>query len=173
MNHQRSNALEQMKVGDQLEVWEAAKAIVKQQDLSVVVPQLLELMATSPEVERRVAAASVLGSLRSLLALEPLIQILGNRSEPPALRDQAAESLGYLSDPKAREVLITNLSDENADVAFSCAFALRTVGKPDDIPQLEKLTRNTGINSYGAALAQEAREAIEQIRNRASRDSPP
>lgn len=168
MNRLTSSALKQMKIGGKVELWEATKTVVKQHDLSVV-PQLLELMNTSEEIERRVAAASSLGSLRSLAALKPLILILDNRSEPPILRDQAAESLGYLADRRAREVLISNLFDESTDVSFSCAFALRTVGKLNDIPQLEKLARNLSLtNSYGVPLAQEAREAILQIRNAAS-----
>jgi HEAT repeat protein len=159
-----------MKAGDEVELWEAAKVIAKHQDLSAV-PTLLALMS-SPEIDQRTAAAWTLGSLRSLAALEPLIRILDNKSEPPKVRDQAAESLGYLSDARAREVLIRNLSDENLDVIFSCVFALRTVGKPDDIPHLERLSRSSGVaNSYGASVAEEAREAIEQIRNRAEQDS--
>jgi HEAT repeat protein len=158
-------ALERMKAADELELWEAAKAIAKYEDLGAA-PALLELMG-SPEIERRVAAVWTLGSLRSLAALEPLIRIVDNKSEPPKLRDQAAESLGYLSDARAREVLIRNLSDENVDVVFSCVFALRTLGKPDDIPNLERLSQSSLKNSYGASVAQEAREAIEQIRDRA------
>jgi len=147
-------------------MWEAAKALVAAENHQVV-PKLLDLMATSCDAERRVAAAWTLGFLRSSAALEPLIKILDNRSEPSTLRDQAAESLGYVSDPKAREVLARNLFDENADVAFSCAFAFRTVGISDDIPLLEKLaTKSSLTNSYGAYVAQEAREAIEQIRSR-------
>ncbi len=169
----KSSAFERMKGGDKVEMWEAAKVIVKRADLKVV-PKLLELMETSLEVDRRVAAAWTLGFLRSLAALEPLIRILDNRSEAPALRDHAAEALGYLSDLRAREVLVRTLSDGNADVRFSCAFALRTVGKPDDIPQLERLTRDPIVtNSYGASVAQEAREAIEQIRYAAAQDSRP
>jgi HEAT repeat protein len=166
MKRETVKALEQLKVGDQVELWEAAKAIAKHEDAAAV-PELLELVRTSPEVERQIAAAWILGSLRSSAALEPLIRIVDNKLEPTKLRDQAAESLGYLSDARARAVLIGNLSDENVDVAFSCVFALRTVGKPEDIPQLERLAHSSSVaNSYGASLAQEAREAIEQIRNK-------
>ena len=166
MTVETTKALEQMKLGGELEVWEASKLLLKQPDPAVV-PGLLDILASSSEVKRRVAAASTLGSLRSLAALEPLSQILDDRRESAALRDQAAESLGYLSDPKARDVLLRNLSDENADVVFSCAFALRTVGKPEDIPHLRRLTHNSSLaNSYGASVAQEAHEAIAQIRSR-------
>jgi len=167
MNQRASSALSQMKAGGQSEIWEGAQAIVKNQNQELAT-QLLALVRDSPDVERRVAAAWALGSLRIRLALELLILILDNPSEPPALREQAAESLGYLSDPTARDVLIRNLKDENVDVIFSCAFALRTVGRPDDIPHLDRLTYDRSLtNSYGALVAQEAREAIEQIKIRA------
>lgn len=170
MNRATTKALEQMRVGEKVEVWEAAKQLVKKEDLGAV-PQLLDILANAQDVERRVAAASTLGSLRSSVALKPLIQILDDGSLPPVLRDQAAESLGHLSDPNARPVLLKNLFDQDANVMFSCAFALRTVGLPDDIPQLQKLTRNASLtNSYGASVAQEAREAIEQIRSRTDAD---
>lgn len=166
MNVETAKALEQLKLGGDVDVWEACKLLSKQADLAVV-PQLLDILTRSRDVKRRVAAAAILGFLRSLAALEPLSQILDNRHEPSELRDQAAESLGYLSDSKARDVLLRNLSDENLDVVFSCAFALRTVGQPDDIPHLLKLTHDSSLaNSYGALVAQEAREAIEQIRDR-------
>lgn len=166
MNLEMAKALEQMKIGGEAELWEACKLLSNQADPNVV-PQLLDILTSYRDVKRRVAAAAALGSLRSSAALESLSQILDDRLEPSELRDQAAESLGYLSDSKARAVLVKNLSDQNADVVFSCAFALRTVGQPDDIPYLQRLARNSSlINSYGASVAQEAREAIEQIHDR-------
>lgn len=172
MNLELTNALKQIKVGTQVEIWEAVKILVKilakRQD-SDTVRELLDLMEmSSAETERRIAAASILGSLKSIASLDPLIRILENRTEPDALRDQAAESLGYLSDQKSRAPLLANIFDESIDVAFSCVFALRSVGKLEDIPELDKLTKNVTLtNSYGASLAQEAQEAIDQIRNRA------
>lgn len=169
MNPTASNAFEQLKTGERIDMWEAAKALVKEEDLSVV-PRLLELIRSSSDLERRVAAIWTLGFLKAEDAAEPLIRILDDKSESPALRDQAAESLGYLWDAKARKSLVENLSDENPDVVFSCAFALRTVGTPDDIPRLKKLVSSSNrTNSDGQSVAQEAKEAIEQIQTRAMR----
>lgn len=168
MSTQIHKALKQIRLGDEEEMWEAAKQLSAQQDATVA-PELLKLLTSSGDVKRRVVAASVLGSLRSLAAAEPLIRILENRQEPARLRDEAAEALGYLGDATARQALVRNLSDNDASVAFSCAFALRTVGELDDIPHLEKLARNLSLtNSYGASVAQEARNAMVQIRNRRS-----
>jgi HEAT repeat protein len=147
-------------------MWEAAKKLVADMDFQAV-PKLLHLVNTSPKTERRIASAWVLGFLRSSVAVDHLIKILDNRSEPIALRDQASESLGYICDPKARNVLLRNLLDESADVVFSCAFALRTVGTPEDISNLARLANNSSlVNSYGASVTQEAREAAAQIQMR-------
>ncbi len=167
MNQTVKKALMQLRYGEPLAVWKAAKILIKEDDHSIE-QMILEIMAVSSEPERRIAAAWVLGFLGSSAALDALIQILGNQSENSPLREQAAESLGYLSHPKARPVLVANLTDENADVVFSCAFALRTVGRTKDIPHLAKLAQSSSLtNSYGASVAQEAREAIEQILHRA------
>ena len=166
MNDETTQILNQLATGNRVEMWEAAKAITDRHE-SVMVPALLNLLRAGEATERRVAAAWALGFLRSPAALELLIEILRNKSEPHALRDQAAESLGYLADRRAREALVENLSDANGDVVFSCAFALRTVGTKADIPHLEGLTHNLSlVNYYGASIAEEAGEAIEQIKTR-------
>jgi HEAT repeat protein len=164
------NVLEQLQSCDRIEMWEAVKILVKENDVSVV-PIMMDLVATSMEPERRVAAIWALGALRRLEALTMLIQILVNKSEPAELRDHAAEALGYISDNRARPALIANLVDENADVAFSCVFALRTVGLLDDIPYLAEIARRSRmVNSYGAFISQEALGAIEQIKERFKRE---
>jgi HEAT repeat protein len=101
-----------------------------------------------------------------------LCDILENQSQPAALRDQAAESLGYLEDARARDALLRNIADDDADVVFSCIFALRTVGELEDTQHLQNYTRRDTRNSYGASIADEAREAIEEIRQRAMRHGP-
>jgi HEAT repeat protein len=166
MNQATQKALNEFKSGSGIAVWEAAKALIKEEDAAVV-PELLETMTIGKDPEKRTAAAWALGCLRAPAALEPLIRILEDNAEPPPLRDQAAESLGYIRDPKARPALIKNLNTDSADVVFSCVFALRTVGTRDDIPDLKKLLKSSLSNSYGASIAQEAREAIERIQARA------
>ena len=58
-----SEVLRQLMNGDRLEIWEAAKMLVAEANLESV-PTLLELMRSSPSVERRVAAAWTLGFLK-------------------------------------------------------------------------------------------------------------
>jgi HEAT repeat protein len=168
-----SKALLQLKTSGRFLMWEAAKVLVREEDRRVV-PHLLKLLARSQEPERRVAAAWTLGFLRAKGAVQPLIDVLADKSEPPVLREHAAEALGYLSDSRAREALISNLEDEDPDVVFSSAFALRTVGELRDVPALTKLAQSSSlVNSTGQPVSKEALEAIEQIRERANRDSRP
>ncbi len=169
MNPDLHKALVQLRTGERLEMWEAAKALVKEEDPSVV-PELLALLADSMEPERRAAAAWTLGFLRASDAVQPLTHILVNKAEPPALREHAAEALGYLSDASARSALISSLSDENPDVVFSSTFALRTVGETEDIPHLARLAAGSGlVSSNGESVMREAQEAIDQIKTRAER----
>ncbi|HEU4890873.1 MAG TPA: HEAT repeat domain-containing protein [Vicinamibacterales bacterium] len=168
MNETTKN-LEELRSGDSVALWEAAKRLINANDPDAI-PHLLALLLEGKTDERRVAAASVLGTLRVAEASPTLRGILDDRNETPALREQAAESLGYLADHEARDVLIRNLSDDHADVVFSCAFALRFVGIPDDVAPLTKLaTDSTLTNSYGRAVAIEAREAIDDINQRSEK----
>ena len=169
MTNEAARALEELRSGDSVALWEAAKRLVNAND-SGAIPHLLALLVEGSTDERRVAAASVLGTLRVAAASPPLRRILDNRNEAPAVREQAAESLGYLADHEARDILIRNLNDDHADVVFSCAFALRFVGTPDDLAPLRKLaTDSTLTNSYGRAVALEAREAIDDINRRSEK----
>ena len=164
--------LEKFMSGDQVEMWEAAKTLAAERNPDLA-PRLLEIMESSPDTQRRVAAAWILGFLHSSDALESMIRILDDESQPAALRDHAAEALGHISDSRARDVLIRNLFDKDPDISFSCAFALRTVGTTKDIFHLEQLAANSSlVNSYGASVAQEAREAADQIRKRETPDEP-
>jgi HEAT repeat protein len=156
--------------GDLLNMWEAAKRLANDGDLAIV-PKLLELLTSASEPDRRVAAGWVLGFMRASAALEPLMQLLDDQSQPPPLRDQAAESIGYLSDPTARDVLIRHLQDEHPDVVFSCVFALRTVGAAEDIPHLAAIAATSRkTTSQGRSIAAEAGEAIDQIQARLERE---
>ncbi len=171
MNPTVSKALLQLKASEHMEMWEAAKALVNAEDPGVV-PEILKLLATSSEPERKVAAVWTLGFLRATEAFQPLSDILTNKSEPAELREHAAEALGYLSDTRARQVLVNSLSDENPDVVFSSAFALRTVGQSCDVPALMKLAQSSAsVNSTGRSVSEEALKAVAQIRSRSGRSN--
>ena len=64
MTSNHSDAIQLLTTGGLLEMWEAAKAIASQEDLSIV-PRLIELMDGTFELERRIAAARGARSSRS------------------------------------------------------------------------------------------------------------
>jgi HEAT repeat protein len=167
MKPQTLKAVEELRTGDTVALWEAVKYLIQEDDLEII-PHLLTILADGVDAERRVAAVSALGSMRAADALAALVHILDDRNEPSALRDEAAVSLGYLGDPRARDALIRGLDDRNADVVFSCVFALRFVGTQADASRLETLATDSAlINSYGRPVAREAQEAVEEIARRA------
>ena len=167
MKPQTLKALDELRTGDTVALWEAVKYLIQEDDQDVS-PHLLTILTDGIDVERRVAAASALGSMRAADAFPALVRILDDRDEPPALRDESAASLGYLGDPRARSALIRGLDDRHADVVFSCVFALRFVGTHEDTPRLAKLASDSAlINSYGRPVAREAQEAMEEIARRA------
>jgi hypothetical protein len=55
-----------------------------------------------------------LGAVRADEGVEPLISILANRDEKPAVRARAAEALGHLGDPRALDVLAGVLTEDAA-----------------------------------------------------------
>jgi HEAT repeat protein len=157
-------AFDRLLTGD--EVWEPAKLLVNLRDTAVV-PQLISLMASDSDIERRTAAAWTLGAMRAETALDPLLRILDDASQPSKLRDHAAEALGCLWDPRARPVVLRHLDDPDPDVVFSCAYALREVGTLDDIPRLQELAHTSHLTtSYGRSVATEATDAIQRIQER-------
>jgi HEAT repeat protein len=151
---------------DRMEIWEAARTLVRL-DGDEATPQLIELAKTPGLADRRLAAIWTLGFLRAVSATESLLAILNDSSELPAVRAQAAESLGYIGDSDKgiviRPSLVNNLRDPNSDVVYWSAFALRTVGDMSVLPALKGLVGSSAVTSNQESVATEAKEAIEQI----------
>jgi HEAT repeat protein len=174
MNPEIQQALASFLQEDQNEIWEGARALVRL-EANDATDQLIEFAGSPGPVERRIAALWTLGFLRALRATEPLLTILNDLSEHPAVRAQAAESLGYIGDSdKASEIrpsVVNSLRDPNPDVVYWSAFALRTVGDLTVVPNLQELAASTGIASNGESIATEAKEAMDQvIQKHANRD---
>lgn len=70
-------------------------------------------------------AAKVLGNLRDVNAVEPLIELL--RDEEARVRQQAAISLGRLGDPRATGPLTAALADADDDMRSSVETALEAL----------------------------------------------
>jgi len=82
-------------------------------------------------------AILTLGRIGDARAVEPLIDILSNRSS--AERKTAAVALGMLGDPLAIPSLIDALRSENADLSSSAAEALIKTGTPSVAPLIDLL----------------------------------
>jgi HEAT repeat protein len=166
MKQEVREALASFQKDDSMQIWEAARTLVRL-DANEAAAQLIELARTPGPPDRRIAALWTLGFLRTLSATEPLLAILNSKSESPAVRAQAAESLGYIGDSeKAGDILpsvVNNLRDSNPDIAYWSAFALRTVGDMSVVPILQQLATSTAVTSNGESVATEAKEAIDQI----------
>lgn len=166
MNPEIQQALTSFRKDDPVEIWEAARTLVRL-EANEATDQLIELARTPGASDRRTAALWTLGFLRSLPATEPLLAILNDTSEPPAVRAQAAESLGYIGDSEKsadiRPFVVNNLQDPNPDVVYWSAFALRTVGDMSVVPALQELVTSTATTSNQESVATEAKEVIKQI----------
>jgi hypothetical protein len=166
MNPEIQQALTSFRDDDPVEIWEAARTLVRL-EANQATDQLIELARTPGPADRRIAALWTLGFLRAQSAAEPLLAILNDMSEPPAVRAQAAESLGYIGDSQEsadiRPSLVNNLREPNPDVVYWSAFALRTVGDMSVVPALQELAASTAVTSNNESVATEAKEAIEQI----------
>jgi HEAT repeat protein len=174
MKQQIQSALADFKNDDPIKIWEAAKTLVRLQANEATI-SLIDMARASGLPSRRCAAIWALGFLRAYSATELLLKLLDDNTESPEVRAQAAESLGYLGDSdKAADIrpfVVKGLDDPNRDVAYWCAFALRTVGDISVVPALQKLTASRAATSNRESLAMEAKEAIEQILLR--EQSPP
>jgi HEAT repeat protein len=169
MKEALQKAIEQLKTAEPADVWEAAKLLAREKAPEAAGP-LIDLLRDSAHVERRIAAAWALGLMNAQAAVPCLVRILEDTSEPPRLRDHAAEALGNLGNAAARPAVITNLADENLDVVYSCAFALRTIGTLDDVLHLARLAASPHLRSSGGwSVAEEAAEAIQAIKKRSER----
>lgn len=138
---------------------------------------LIERLDRDREHEVRAAAAAALGTLGSRSGVDALCQRLADRSEDDQVRGFSAEALGHVlayGPPSVEplEVLRAALSDPSPNVRFWTAFALGEAGDTSDVARLHKLQADATEVFGGATVADEARESIERIRTRTTRQAP-
>jgi len=143
--------------------WEAAKSIGLIGSRHVVRP-LIAILLKDEDLNRRMAAAYTLGQLQDTRAVVPLLRILLNRKEKPALRGHVAEALAYIGDKRAVQSLIGTLKDPAVEVRFWSAFALGVLKDQRAIPQLKMAGKDNSILPGWGAVGKEATEAIKLIR---------
>jgi HEAT repeat protein len=114
---------------------------------------LIDVLLHDPRFEMREIAANALRWVSS----EPrvtaaLIEVMGNTTEEPFVREMVAEALGYQDRIKAAvPVLIFALGDESAAVRYWAAAALSGSEAPEALPRLTQLaaTDTTAVENWG------------------------
>ncbi|HEX4795908.1 MAG TPA: HEAT repeat domain-containing protein [Humisphaera sp.] len=101
-------------------------------------------------------AATALGALGHVEAVEPLIQVMENCDGffHPVVRAAAAGSLGMLKDARAVNVLITAVSDTHAEPSAEAIRALALIGDARALEPLMEVVRNA--NGYFLPIARRA-----------------
>lgn len=116
----------------------------------------------------RMVVAHALGEIGDGRAYAPLLALLIDRSHPPDLRGQAAESLASLENrTDAVPALIAALDDGEAVVRFWAAFALGAIADRRALPALDRVAANDHAPVPGfSTVSDEARASAEIIRSR-------
>ncbi len=92
------------------------------------------LFSHAKEASRRARAVRAMGRSRNPMAVERLVQAMGDVS--PEVRVQAVKGLGETGAEEAVEPLVQELSDEESDVRAEAAEALGKLGHPKGIEPL-------------------------------------
>ncbi|HMA04841.1 MAG TPA: HEAT repeat domain-containing protein [Methanomicrobiales archaeon] len=95
---------------------------------------LIRALAPGLPAEVRRAAAGILGDLVDRRAVDPLIEILGDREEQ--VRLAAVLSLAKIADPKAVPALLALLADADGDVRTATVISLGMIGDRSAVPAL-------------------------------------
>ena len=98
------------------------------------VNQLIKALYYKKDDIIRSSAAMALGELKNTIAVEPLMNALGD--EYKYLRSSAAESLGQLGDTRAVDRLVKVLSDRESNVKIS---AVKALGQLGDVKAVEPI----------------------------------
>ncbi len=141
-------------------LWEVVKALVA---LQTGHRSLRRLLASASDVEAKRAAVYGLGFLRDRGATGALTAIARGQDQPPALRGQALEALGYIGDPESFAVLAKAARDSAAEVRFWAAFALGEIGDRRARPVLEEMKRDHAEVEGWWEVSKEARQALEKL----------
>jgi HEAT repeat protein len=116
------------------DLMETAMVVEDTGDLLVSEPMINALQDSN--IDRRRAAARVLGWLRVSgraatvhrnSAVRALTNVVTDRKQPVAVREEAAESLAYLYSPSAIPALISVLDDPDVRIRFWAVFALGSI----------------------------------------------
>ena len=162
---QREKIASRLNGRDEVDAFEAAKAIWKDSDKRLERALILTLK-NGRKPFNRVAAAfamQIVSTPRTVRALERAVK---NQSERPRVRGEAAESLAHCHRKESHRVLLAGLKDPSKDVRFWCAFALGEMAEERAIPSLKRLIASDRRIVKGFySVAKEATDAMGKIQS--------
>jgi HEAT repeat protein len=123
---------------------------------------------TDPEPEVRYEAVYSLQNFDGKRSADVLLSVFNNHNELPSVRGQAAESLANLgysrSTKRAVPALRQALAEPSAEIRFWSAYALGYLGTAEVFEDLERLFDDSAVVEPFGSVGDEARTAIETIR---------
>lgn len=131
------------------EVRKKAITLIGYYNIRRAVPLLIDNLKTE-DFQIKLVSARTLGEMKDLRALHPLIEAYHNS---PDIRLTIIEALIEIADPRAMDILIDNLLNQDEYKANAASYALKNIGKPT-IPKLKR---------YMSKLNSEQRNKIEEL----------
>ncbi|WP_257452775.1 HEAT repeat domain-containing protein [Archangium lipolyticum] len=168
----RHAALDALSGGDQRAIVDAARLLSSGRGMAV---PLLRKLKTEPRAVNRQAILYAISWQDDIRAWWPLLKVLADVDEAPAVRGQAAEGIGYLFWRKSRskrgyliakDVLLWALNDPSPEVRYYAIFALGASRDHSVIAALQGMTKDSGrSNAIVGTVGEEARRAIAWIQD--------
>lgn len=162
-DEQRRRIVSRLNGRNQMDAFEAAKAVWEDSDGGLERPLILTLK-NGRRPFNRAAAAYAMQAVTTPRTIRALESVVKNKAERPRVRGDAAEALAHNHRKKSHAVLLTGLCDSSKDVRFWCAFALGEMAEKRAIPALKRLVASDMRIVRGFhSVAKEAADAIENI----------
>lgn len=129
-----------------------------------VIPLLEDIIKNGPK-KKQMPAVLAAASLEASLAREFLIKLF--QQEDLNLRALALRGLGFLKDSQTISAISLGIKDEDSEIRWRSAWALREIGDPRAIPLLWRLERDESVGVR--AVAERAINELREIQKKASR----
>jgi HEAT repeat protein len=166
----RHLALKALGDDDRRTVVDAARLLASGRGMAV---PLLKKLKTEPRAVNRQGILYAISWQDDLRAWWPLVKVLADVDEAPAVRGQAAEGIAYLLGRKSRdrlgyliakEVLLWALNDSSPEVRYYAIFALGASRDGSVIPALQRMMKDSGrSDAIVGTVGEEACRAIDWI----------
>lgn len=160
---QRKRTISRLNGTNQVDAFEAAKAVWEDSDARLERSLILTLK-NGRRPFNRAAAAFAMQMVTTPKTVRALESVVKNKSESPRVRGEAAEALTHRHRKKSHDVLLAGLTDSSKDVRFWCAFALGEMAEKRAIPPLKLLVASDRRIVKGFhSVAKEAADALNRI----------